>query len=164
MSRVIDARALSALALAGGPVRSPDRARLLASVMRPGWMPWTDRVAALWDLPVDEVEGQFRSAGFPAAWSPSPVPMVDAFHLVGGPATAGADVGLVRIQSGQTFPAHSHGGTEEYVVLEGVMRFGDGHREYPGDRVRHDASVTHSYVAEGDVVVAIVLRGGLTPP
>ena len=164
MSRVIDPQALAALALAASRPRSPDRARLLASAVRPGWEPWTNRVAQLWDLSAEQVEGEFRRAGFPREWEPSPVPQVDAFHLEGGPATTGADVGLVRIPSGYSFPPHSHSGTEEYVVLQGVMRFSDGHREYPGDRVRHDSSVTHSYVAEGDVVVAIVMRGGLTPP
>ncbi len=165
MSRHIDAKALAALAVAGKrPVRSPDRARLLASAVRPGWEPWTERVAALWDVSPAQVRAEFGRAGSPREWEPSPVPRVDAFHLDGGPATAGADVGLVRIPDGYGFPLHGHSGTEEYVVLQGVMRFADGHREYPGDRVRHGDSVTHSYVAEGDVVVAIVMRGELTAP
>ncbi len=137
------------------------RERVLARATRPGWEPWRERVAALWDVDAAVVQGVFERAQDDSAWTDSPIPTVRAFHLEGGPSVADADVGLVRIPGGFRFPEHTHTETEEYVVLQGVMRFADGHREHPGDRVRNDGSVRHSYVAEGDVIVALVMRGEL---
>jgi hypothetical protein len=139
------------------------RERLLASAVKPGWGPWRGRVAALWDLDEPAVQAVFDHSGDPSGWTATPVPTVTAFHLEGGPATAGADVGLVRIPNGFGFPPHGHTGVEEYIVLDGTLHFADGHREHPGDRVRNDSSVRHAYTAEGDVVVAIVMRGELAP-
>lgn len=143
------------------PARPGLRERLLARAVRPGWEPWRERVGALWDLGPDAVQRVFDAARGPEGWTDSPVPTVLAYHLDGGPSVAGADVGLVRIPDGFHFPEHTHTESEEYVVLQGTMRFTDGHREHPGDRVRNDASVRHAYIAEGEVVVAIVMRGQL---
>ncbi len=139
------------------------RERVLKSAVKPGWEPWRGRVAALWDLDEERVQEEFDRSGRGDEWSATPFPGVMAFHLGGGPATAGADVGLVRIPAGFGFPLHTHSGTEEYVVLQGTMRFVDGHREGPGDRVRNDGTVSHAYTAEGEVVVAAVVRGELVP-
>ena len=166
MSRDNESAAVVGLALAAvpKPLRSAGlRERLLGSVVAPGWRAWRGRVAALWDLGEDAVEAIFQQAQRPLAWSNTDFKGVVAFHLDGGPRTTGADVGLVRVASGAHFPSHSHAGSEEYVVLEGTMRFADGRRESAGDRLYNDASVTHGYVAEGDVVLAVVVRGALTP-
>jgi anti-sigma factor ChrR (cupin superfamily) len=47
-------------------------------------------------------------------------------HLVGGSATAGADVGFVRITAGTTFPPHRHLGEEHVLVLQGSYQDSDG--------------------------------------
>jgi mannose-6-phosphate isomerase-like protein (cupin superfamily) len=166
MSRDGESAVVAGLALAALPKEGRSaqlRDRLLASVVAPGWRAWRGRVAALWDLEERAVEAIFQQAERPLAWSDTPFEGVDAFHLEGGPRTAGADVGLVRVLAGVHFPSHSHAESEEYVVLEGAMRFEDGRRECAGDRLYNDASVTHGYVAEGDVVLAVVVRGALTP-
>jgi len=162
MSAKVQADLLLALAAAHArPARPGLRERLLARAVRPGWEPWRGRVGGLWDLDPERVQRVFDSAAAPEGWTDSPVPTVRAFHLDGGPSVAGADVGLVRIPDGFHFPEHTHTEVEEYVVLQGAMRFTDGHREHPGDRVRNDATVRHAYVAEGEVIVAIVMRGQL---
>lgn len=161
--KIVSPEVIAALLADHRGVRSPGlRERLLNSAVQPGWLAWTGRVASLWDLSEEAVRAEFAKAASADAWGPSPVPTVMAFHLSGGPATAGADVGLVRIPDGFQFPHHGHGECEEYVVLQGCMRFPDGHREHPGDRIRNDGAVCHRYFAEGEVIVAIVLRGGLT--
>ncbi|KXS14580.1 hypothetical protein M427DRAFT_135703 [Gonapodya prolifera JEL478] len=50
---------------------------------------------------------------------------------------------LVRYAAGSAFPPHTHGGGEEFYVLEGV--FGDEHGEYPaGWYVRNKVGSSHS--------------------
>jgi len=50
---------------------------------------------------------------------------------------------LVRFVANATFPEHTHGAGEEFLVLEGA--FGDEHEIYPvGTYVRNPAGTTHS--------------------
>lgn len=140
------------------------RARVLASVEAAAWERQAERVAALFDLPVRAVIDTFRSACAPSGWVDGPVPGVRLFHLAGGPATAGADVGLVRVAPGVAFPRHRHLGEERLVVLSGALLDSAGAVQAPGTSVCNPPGSEHAFVADPDAdeaVFAVVLRGGV---
>lgn len=157
--------ALAALAEALDPVPPPPAAwtRLRAEVETEGWGHFAAPVARVWDLTVDAVRAVFARARDAAGWEPGPVPGVFLFHLEGGPATAGADVGLVRFAPGTRFPVHGHGGEERYVVLQGRVLEDGGAEEIPGQEVVNGPAKVHAFVTDpdGDTVFAITLHGGL---
>ncbi len=143
---------------------SPDlRDRVLRSASVASWAPFVDRVARVWDLSVAAVQAEFRRALSPDAWEPGPMPAVTLVHLLGGPATAGADVGIVRFAPGTAFPRHGHSASETYVVLQGRIDDSSGRVELPGDVVTYDADLVHSFVTDPDqpTIIALVLRGEL---
>ena len=65
---------------------------------------------------------------------------------------------LVRYAPNSTFPAHVHGGGEEFFVLEG--EFADEHRTYPvGTYVRNPIGTSHSpRIGEQGCVIFVKLR------
>ena len=76
-------------------------------------------------------------------WVPSPVAGVERRMLdrVGGEVARATS--LVRYAPGSRFSAHSHGGGEEFVVLEGT--FEDEHGAYPpGSYVRNPPGSSHT--------------------
>lgn len=156
---------LAAQALLLPPVSpSPQgRTRLLEALVPTGWSAFAERAGRVWDLSVEAVRAVFRDAMDAARWEPGPVPGTWLFHLEGGPATAGADVGIVRFEPGTVFPRHGHGESEHYVVLDGLLHDDAGHDERPGDLVRREGDGRHGFVVDpaGPAHIAIVLRGGL---
>jgi len=76
-------------------------------------------------------------------WIPSPTAGVERRMLdrVGGEVARATS--LVRYAPNSAFPAHVHGGGEEFIVLEGV--FQDEHGDYPaGTYVRNPPTTRHS--------------------
>lgn len=76
-------------------------------------------------------------------WLPSPTGGVDRRMLdrIGGEVARATSI--VRYSPGSAFPAHTHGGGEEFIVLEGV--FQDEHGDYPaGTYVRNPPTSRHS--------------------
>lgn len=161
--------ALALLALGLEPVApSAETWRRVQSDVEVGaWSRFTAEVGRVWDLAADEVRAVFERASGVARWEPGPVAGVWLFHLEGGPATAGADVGLIRFEAGTRFPTHGHGQEETYVVLQGRILDDRGTVEVPGDVVHNDAGLVHAYTCDPereDTVIAITLRGGLWFP
>lgn len=77
------------------------------------------------------------------AWTASPSAGVDRVMLdrIGGEVARATS--LVRYAPGSRFPAHVHGGGEEFLVLEGV--FSDEKGDYPaGTYVRNPPGSSHS--------------------
>jgi anti-sigma factor ChrR (cupin superfamily) len=77
------------------------------------------------------------------AWVPSPMPGVERMMLdrIGGEVARATS--LVRYAPNSTFSPHTHGGGEEYLVLEGV--FSDEHGDYPeGTYVRNPVGTSHT--------------------
>lgn len=142
------------------------RERVLASTVPDGWTAAVERMAALWDLSVDAVRSVLARAMDPAQWEDGPLPGTRLFHLDGGPATAGADVGIVRFEAGLVFPPHGHGESETYVVLEGELHDSSGAVERAGELWLHPGDEVHHFVVseDGAAYIALVLRGGLTFP
>ncbi len=166
------AEALGALTDALPPAApAPDRRALLlgAATRRPRFERLLDRVAKLFDLGLEGARRLLDSVDDPAVWSPSGLPRVHFLHLQGGPAIAGADAGIVRIEAGAAFPYHGHTGRERVLFLQGacrvpelggrVLRAGD-------DDFVDDTSFAHELVAlpGPDVLYAAVLFGQVTFP
>ena len=76
-------------------------------------------------------------------WVASPTPGVERMMLDRIGEEVARATSLVRYAPNSTFPAHVHGGGEEFLVLEG--EFGDEHRTYPaGTYVRNPIGSQHS--------------------
>ncbi|MDU8946508.1 cupin domain-containing protein [Ovoidimarina sediminis] len=77
------------------------------------------------------------------AWTPSPMAGVDRRPLdrIGGEVARATSI--VRYAKGSAFSAHTHGGGEEFIVLDGV--FQDEHGDYPkGTYVRNPPGTSHT--------------------
>ena len=77
------------------------------------------------------------------SWVDSPSAGVERMMLdrIGGEVARATS--LVRFAANATFPEHTHGAGEEFLVLEGA--FGDEHELYPsGTYVRNPAGTSHS--------------------
>ncbi len=76
-------------------------------------------------------------------WVDSPAPGVERMMLDRIGEEVARATSLVRYAPLSAFPAHVHGGGEEFLVLEG--EFGDEHRSYPrGTYVRNPVGTEHS--------------------
>lgn len=139
------------------------RERVLASALPARWESALDRVAHLWDLSVAQVRAVFGRAMDPSTWEDGPLPGIRLFHLEGGPAVAGADVGIISFPPGLVFPPHAHGERESYVVLQGELYDSTGLIERAGDLVHRPGQPSHHFstTTDGPTVIALVLRGGL---
>ncbi|MDZ7768835.1 MAG: cupin domain-containing protein [Woeseiaceae bacterium] len=76
-------------------------------------------------------------------WVDSPAPGVERMMLDRIGEEVARATSLVRYAPLSSFPAHVHGGGEEFLVLEG--EFGDEHRNYPqGTYVRNPIGTEHA--------------------
>src|SRR5690606_3150475 len=164
-----DEDAWHALALALPP-RAPSpalRARLLASVAAPEQRlaPLRDRLARLFDVSVERSAELLALAFDPATWRELLSPGVALYHLQGGPAVAGADVGLVRVEAGARFPHHLHLGEERVLVLQGELVEDGGGRSRAGDVVVMAGGTAHAFVAgDGEALIYAVVVDGVDIP
>lgn len=137
------------------------RERVLAATVPSAWEHVIDRVARMWDLAADEVRRVYARAMDPAEWNDAGIPGVTLFHLSGGPATAGADVGIIRFETSLEFPSHTHGESEAYVVMAGELLDSSGNVERPGDVVTHIDRHAFRVSDAGPAYIALVMRGEL---
>ncbi|MCH7820862.1 MAG: cupin domain-containing protein [Proteobacteria bacterium] len=91
-------------------------------------------------------------------WVDSPMPGVERMMLDRIGDELARATSLVRYAPNSTFPAHVHGGGEEFFVLEG--EFADEHRTYPvGTYVRNPIGTSHSpRIGEQGCVIFVKLR------
>jgi ChrR Cupin-like domain len=76
-------------------------------------------------------------------WTPSPIAGVDRRMLDRIGDEVARATSIVRYAPGSRFSAHTHGGGEEFVVLDGV--FQDEHGDYPaGSYVRNPPTTRHT--------------------
>lgn len=139
------------------------RARLLSAVeaLPLRYAPFFTRIAALWDLPVSEVQSLLERAREPAIWRKPGLPGLRLVDVVGGGRVHDAQVSLVRFAAGMYFPAHYHPGPEALLVLEGSYRDASGRRVGPGDLHEMPPGSEHSFRVgrEGPCVAASVQFG-----
>lgn len=76
-------------------------------------------------------------------WVPSPSPGVDRRMLERDGGEVARATSIVRYAPGSVFPSHTHGGGEEFLVLDGV--FSDEHGDFPaGTYVRNPVGSSHA--------------------
>lgn len=89
-------------------------------------------------------------------WVPSPMPGVDRRMLdrIGGEVARATSI--VRYAPGSAFAAHTHGGGEEFLVIEGV--FQDEHGDYPaGSYIRNPPTSRHTPCSESGCIIFVKL-------
>jgi len=136
------------------------RERLLASAAgaEQRFAPFTQRLAELFDVGLERAGDYLSKLLDPAAWEEAIGEGIALVHLEGGLATAGADVGFVRVAAGQPFPEHRHDGGERVLVLRGGYRDSSGVTVRTGERTNSPPGSTHSFVAlpGEDLLFAVV--------
>jgi quercetin dioxygenase-like cupin family protein len=140
------------------------RGRLLASVGRVGrYGRFADRLARLFDLPVEKVVKLIAKLDDPKAWQPW-LDGVQMIPVVPGPAYEGAAAGFGRLRPGARFPLHDHNGDETTVVLDGGFRnLDDGTEVWRGEELWRPAGTEHEFlVLEGrDCIAAVCAQKGV---
>jgi hypothetical protein len=90
------------------------------------------------------------------AWVPSPIPGVERRMLDRIGDEVARATSIVRYAPRSRFSAHTHGGGEEFLVLEGV--FQDDHADYPaGYYVRNPPTSSHRPGSEAGCVIFVKL-------
>ena len=90
-------------------------------------------------------------------WVASPLAGVEQRMLDRDGAEVARATSLVRYAPGSHFSAHSHGGGEEFLVLDGI--FSDEHGDYgPGSYVRNPPGSSHTPFSEAGCTILVKLR------
>lgn len=91
------------------------------------------------------------------AWAPSPIAGVERRMLDRIGDEVARATSIVRYAPDSRFSAHTHGGGEEFLVLEGV--FQDEHGDYPvGSYVRNPPDSSHAPGSQPGCVIFVKLR------
>ncbi|MCA9653687.1 MAG: cupin domain-containing protein [Myxococcales bacterium] len=142
------------------------RERLLGSAGgKARFLPFLDRMMAMFDLPEPEAQEHLHSIDDHEAWDDM-LPGVRFRDFDGGPALGDAHGGLVRLQPGEAFPHHSHVGEERILILQGEVEDDEGRRYRAGDVLVSADGSSHEMRAVGDreaiyasVVIGLVFTG-----
>ncbi len=95
-----------------------------------------------------------HSTGLPWQASPSAGVSRRMLDRIGGEVARATSI--VRFDAGHSFAAHTHGGGEEFVVLEGV--FQDEHGDYPaGTYVRNPPTSSHTPRSDAGCTIFVKL-------
>ncbi len=89
-------------------------------------------------------------------WVSSPIPGVDRRMLDRVGAEVARATSIVRYASGSRFSPHTHGGGEEFLVLDGV--FQDEHGDFPaGSYIRNPPTTRHTPGSEPGCTIFVKL-------
>jgi hypothetical protein len=157
------------LPLALAPVRPSAMVRegLLAALdPNPRLSRWTERLASFFEVAHERAAMLLARIEVAAAWAAGPLEGVGLMHTEGGPALAGADVGLVRFPAGMAWPLHRHIGAERMLLLEGGLVEADGRAWRAGEIIDMPAGSEHSFIidADGPCVAAVIVWEGIELP
>ncbi len=132
------------------PVEPPAdvKARLLVSAGRGKWERFATRFGSIFDVGVDRARELLGLIERPASWE-NPMPGIGLVHFAGGPSTAAADCGFIRIGPGCRFPWHTHNGEEHSIVLAGQLREHGGRVLSAGDELFVAENSEHDLINEG---------------
>jgi anti-sigma factor ChrR (cupin superfamily) len=90
------------------------------------------------------------------AWVPSPLPGVERRMLERDGGEVARVTSVVRYAPGSRFSEHTHGGGEEYLVLQGI--FSDNHGDFPtGTYVRNPVGTRHAPHSDDGTVILVKL-------
>lgn len=135
--------------------------RIAAEATRTRFVRFAARCAKLIDQAVAHVEELLGAIDMPERWAEAS-PGVAIFHFEGGPATAGAITGFVRLEPGGQFPKHEHLGHEWNLVLEGALQTDDGRVFRAGQELEMEPGTEHVLSAlpgEAVIYLAVSLDG-----
>ncbi len=125
--------------------------RLMASVGGGRFDAFAARVARMYDVAADRGRELLGLIDRAASWVPQVVPGLSFVDFEGGPATAGADCGFVRLAPGAIFPPHTHLGEEMTLVLSGrIQDLANNITLGPGDDYIRAEGSTHYLLCLGD--------------
>ncbi len=145
---VFEALAL-ALPTTGGPAAS-FRTKLFDRVGGPDrFLPFLDRMSDMFDLPEKGARAELDTIDDPEAWDLMAAG-VEFRDFDGGPGLGDAHGGLVRLEPGSAFPAHSHVGEEKILMLQGMVEDDAGNRYRAGDMIVSADGTHHELRAIGD--------------
>jgi quercetin dioxygenase-like cupin family protein len=85
-------------------------------------------------------------------WSPTDYPGIERSLFRNN--DAGGRSSVVRLAQGARFPRHAHHGTEEVVILSGVVRIG-GVELAPGDYLFTQPGEEHDVVAVAEATIFV---------
>jgi quercetin dioxygenase-like cupin family protein len=89
-------------------------------------------------------------------WTPSPIPGVDRRMLDRVGEEVARATSIVRYAPGSRFSPHTHGGGEEFLVLDGVFR--DEHGDFPaGSYIRNPPTTSHTPGSEPGCTIFVKL-------
>jgi len=127
------------------------RGRLMARIGgRDRFLPFLDRLVALFDLPEDDTRREIDAVLDPKAEWESLVPGCTFRDFDGGPALGEAHAGLIRVAPGSVFPSHRHVGEERTLVLQGRVADEHGNEYRAGDMIIMADGSEHELRAVGD--------------
>jgi putative transcriptional regulator len=125
--------------------------RLMASVGGGRFEAFSERMAQLFDVTVDRARELLGLLERPATWVPQVVPGIFFVDFEGGPATAAADCGFVRLVPGAVFPPHTHLGQEITLILCGRVHDVPNDKVIgPGEEYWRPEGSSHHLVCIGD--------------
>jgi hypothetical protein len=138
------------------------KARLVASVGRKGaYGIFADRVARLFDLPVDAAQALLEKLDEPAVWGPGFFDGMELIPVTAGKKYSGAIATFVKFRPGAHFPRHVHVGEEITLVMSGRLRDSTGIEIARGEELfEADGSEHEFFVPEGkDCIAAAIVHG-----
>jgi quercetin dioxygenase-like cupin family protein len=146
-------QAADALATAVEPVAPAQsvKRRLLASAGGGMFEAFSARMATLYEVTRDRARELLGLIERPASWVPQIIPGISFVDFEGGPSTAAADCGFVRLTPGTVFPPHTHLGEEAVIVLSGQIHDPVNNRTIvAGEDYVQLEGTTHYLVCVGD--------------
>ena len=124
------------------------------------YAPFFSRLAAMWEMPEEQVLSELRRANNPKAWRSSMLRGLTIFN-VQRPQRSRARARLMRLEPGVHFPKHAHRGRESVLVLEGAYADATGLEVHAGETQTMPEGSEHELYIVGNqpCVAAIVERG-----
>ena len=139
------------------------RARLLASRARAGRFGiFADRVARLFDIPLDGAATLLASLEKPESWMPFLVAGTSIIPVETGARCTGAIATFITVQPGVEFPHHIHRGVETMFVVDGgFVEPATKQETWRGEEITRTEGTDHSLVGlPGTPCVAAVIITG----
>jgi len=157
---------LTALSETLDPIEpSPDVFKRLMASVDPAsrFDVFASNVAQLMDVAVEKARSLLAAIDDAGSWEPGLIPGMHLYHLEGGPRTANAIVGFIRLDPGTVFPPHTHLGEESVLVLQGGYQDEDGSIIRAGEVAIGPPGSSHMFTAaEGeDLIYLVVVQEGV---
>jgi putative transcriptional regulator len=148
-----------AASVEGSPSPSGLRERLLASYGRAGrYGIFVDRLARMFDLPVEVVEKLIAKLDDASAWKPGPGAGIEWIGVRAGAKYPNAIAAFGKLKPGARFPKHAHKGDETTLVMAGGFRDSSGVEVERGQELFEATGTEHDFVVlDGEDCIAAVI-------